>query len=279
MGRWIERRHRHDRRARRFEIMWGWPYSPWYFLWLCLFFGQFFLRLAASWGVFHVDTVSSSFSTLPESISLSRAYAQLDRLNSPVTLAKEAAADGDFRVFVWPRLRRERRRDPYLCFRPWPALCEAMPDFDDVTHRVIEGAFTPCEEGLATLMPHYNWTKSREPLDKNSHILAAHNLPEFCRAEGHFGQSFHILEERGYNGRGSYIPREALAFHMRFMSYLHTYNKTLMAHPKAPPDMKSEWAYLQRRGDIDYPLYAEFLHRRVSDHVFKEWVTWKQPAD
>lgn len=244
-------------------MMWGWPYSLWFILWIFLFFGQFFGRLATMWAAFHGISLSPSYSTLTEVRSLARAYDRMSLLD-PLAVAEKAAMAHDFRLIDWPQLRVERYDGPLWYFAPWPIRVEPIETMD-ISYKEVEGI---CENAPLIIT---------NPTEKPPNYSQSHPIETYsslCSFVDDYLSSKWILEERGYNGSGPNIPREAAAFFMRFNSFIHTYNNVLRAHPKAPSELKHDLFLRKRYGWEDYELYRDFLPLQVPKDIFKEWISW-----
>lgn len=140
----------------------------------------------------------------------------------------------------------------------------------DISYREVEGI---CENAPLTIIEPSVKPDSRSPV----HPIEAHTA--LCSFVDAYMSSRWILEERGYNGSGPNIPREAAAFYLRFISFLHTYNNFLRAHPQAPPELKNDLFLSKKYNAEDYELYRDFfnrtfLYQNVPEVVFEEWTSW-----
>lgn len=274
MGRWIERRHKRQRRERRLEALWGWPHSIWYVLWLAVFFGQFFFRLGTIWFVPHGEMASPSFSTLPESIALRQAYDHLSTLANPEKLAMDAAELGDFRTLSWGNLRYTRVEEPRWVFVPWPVRAYPVAQIDDRSYIVVKDAIKLCSFGRISAGSWWDASQYGEEPSSGPPLHLLSGTTDFCRAVAVFEESARSLEKSRFSGQASYLPREVIAYYVRFMSFLHSYNKALMQHPSAPSALSNLYRLNMKYNDLDYPLYQDYLDRLVPPDKFKRWTDW-----
>lgn len=266
MGRWIERRKKHAGRAGIFAALTQWPYSPWYFTWLLLFFGSFFLRWATIWSAALSYNASPSYSTLPQNLAFLRTYKNLSKL-SPDQLATGAASVGDFRTIGWQSLRGRAPLTEKQCELMLFNGCLRVAQTYDLKSDDPLRFETDCN--TRRLRPGYAGEGSKT----GRHFLTT--VKDLCALLPQFDKAACALEGCGYEKdlKRPAPTKEALALYVRFTAFFFLYNNALMNQPQTQITHELEWKdYLE----LDAPWHvgqATWVYR-VPEQNIQTWTTW-----